>query len=214
MDTIATTPLCKRHHFAVDREHSRRASVLLLCPPVRPSAILRAVAEIVVYSIQGISGRPLPHVGIEVVERKPAIAEGYSPAAIAMKVWGFRVAASCEHGLPRQVFRGAIHTVTVLACAMALSAPTGLSASCPDAASNDRLNGSAITAAQAVPRHVGHFALKHNKVPGLEPYGQTYTPLYHAKTLSEQERCPRSMSLMYAADSPSCRAVSRKEIPA
>src|ERR1700683_337350 len=85
---------------------SARAPILGLFLRRRPPTVARFVVAVVVDALDAVSIRPLAHVGEEVLEDLPALADGDAGAAVMLVVrcpWVRRAAFS--HRLPRFVGR-------------------------------------------------------------------------------------------------------------
>lgn len=87
--------------------------VVRLFNVVGPTAILRRVGAVVVNALDGmLNGWPLPHVGIEVLERvEPAVAHDNATATIARIGWNVRISASGLDMCPTAVLRRLDHAV-------------------------------------------------------------------------------------------------------
>lgn len=85
---------------------SHRSPIVGLLVPRCPSAIGWLIAVVVVgVSVNGVCiARPHPHVGNEVFERMPAVANCDPATAIVFERLVFRVLASVDHSAPSAVF--------------------------------------------------------------------------------------------------------------
>ena len=71
----------------------------------RPTAIRRLIISVVVLSVDGVSFGPRSHVGEEIQEHSPSLANGYSPTSVSGIVAGIWVQAAFSHRHPNLVFR-------------------------------------------------------------------------------------------------------------
>ena len=85
-----------------------RHAIVALFSLRRPTTVLRRIAEVVVYAIDGvIQRRALAHVGQEVCERRsPSIADRNSPLAIMLKGRAAGLCAARNHIPPASVCGG------------------------------------------------------------------------------------------------------------
>ena len=83
------------------------ASVLSLLLACGPSAIVRSVISVIIYTVKGMFRRGLfAHVGKEVLERiLPTVTNTNAPASVSDIMYRFRVEASGFHELPRKILR-------------------------------------------------------------------------------------------------------------
>lgn len=104
-------PFRKGASLTAETNNSGTAPIPSLLPGCSPAAILWAVAKRVLNSVQRRSGWPFAHVGKEVGEVIPALADGDAPEVIRFS----GVITSRLHGIPRTVGTAASHTALVLA---------------------------------------------------------------------------------------------------
>lgn len=83
------------------------ALVLLLCVKGGPAAVFWSVISIIIYAVYRVLfAGPVTHIGNEVCEVKPPLADAYSPSAVVLKGLVIGVVASLSHFHPRPVFWG------------------------------------------------------------------------------------------------------------
>src|SRR5262245_14671364 len=81
------------------------ATIPILLLHGRPPAILRAIATIIVDAINGHLRWAFAHIGQEVAEIQPALADRNAPAAPVGKLYGFGIRTSLDHVCPTHVGR-------------------------------------------------------------------------------------------------------------
>lgn len=82
-----------------------RSSVAGLFSRGSPPAVAFFVVAIVVFPIERLSGRSFPHVGKEVYEGTPLLANRDAATAVVSVTRGFRIAASLDHLFPSVIDR-------------------------------------------------------------------------------------------------------------
>ena len=78
-----------------------------------PSAVSGLVPSRIVDAVQSRSRRPCPHVGEEVRERRPPLANLDPPAAVVLEVAARRGIASVVHPVPGDVLGRSVHAVRI-----------------------------------------------------------------------------------------------------
>lgn len=86
------------------------AALLLTCCP---SAVFGAVIPVVIDSVDLVIGAGDSHIGNEVLELSPAIANGYPASTVAIEVGGSRSRAAINHSSPDYVRASAAHSVFI-----------------------------------------------------------------------------------------------------
>jgi hypothetical protein len=105
-------PFGHGHGAAVVSKQAIASLVSLLGFPIDPSAILGAVRSISVDAVKRIFARwARPHIGEEVSERFPAIADTNATPAVIVKHDALRITTAAAHALPDFIFRSLLHAV-------------------------------------------------------------------------------------------------------
>src|SRR5215475_1320110 len=95
---------CQRHAGTLIRDKPTIALVSRLLGHGCPSAILRAVALVVINALKCRAWRPLAHMRKEVFKREPTLTDLDAAATVARKAIVIWVAAACQHCAPHIVF--------------------------------------------------------------------------------------------------------------
>lgn len=83
----------------------RAGLVALLNFRRRPTAIIRAIAPVIIHAVKGVPSGAFAHVRQEIIERTPALANGDAPPSVGGVFVGFRIGAALPHLRPRIVSR-------------------------------------------------------------------------------------------------------------
>lgn len=110
--TRAVGPSCQRQCLAIVGQMDVLTHVPHLFGWSRPTTVLGAVRPVIVDSVNAVAlRRARPHVGVEVIEGLPALADGDPTSTITWKVSHLRVLAPSLHVDPDSVFRTAGQSV-------------------------------------------------------------------------------------------------------
>ena len=107
-------PLVQSLRFTIERQFSIRACVISLLKGACPTAVVRFVISVVVFSIQTLSGRRFSHVGVKVFEGQPSFTHNDSSTSVIFRLPNVRIMASSHHRFPQIVNPCFRHTVTWL----------------------------------------------------------------------------------------------------
>lgn len=159
------SPIWDTLRYPIERQQANAGSIKGLLFWRCPTAIFRGIAFRVIDSINAVRrGWSQPHVGVEVLKRKPSVAYYLAISSIGWKGFRVRVIASAFHALPCIVFWCVAHAVLALA-AWNATAATVLS----QHDSIDRFLCSALAPTQPV----GYFRWVRNVLCNYGPFTES-----------------------------------------
>lgn len=151
VDVTSLTPIGEGSRFVTNCDQAVRPSVSLLRLSCRPTTVVGLVTLFVVHALQGMySTRTVSHVGQEVFEVQPALADQDTAPAVVVKARMSRVATALQHRVPDIVLGSA--TAAVLHSQFFAQTTTRLAGSPNEAAAINYFFTSTVTAAE--PRSV------------------------------------------------------------
>lgn len=116
-------PIHERHGAPIVRQNSCGSLVSSLLFHRCPTAIARFVVAVVVLAFNSHPSWTLTHVGKEVSEVSPSLADGDSPAAVMFERFAVWIAAPLNHRVPGHVHAGLRHPVLLAVAATTLDCP-------------------------------------------------------------------------------------------
>lgn len=117
-------PSRENHRAAIECNHAVVSPVTTLLKPGRPVAILWGVTGVIVSALNGKPSRPRPHVSVEILELKPALADFNSASAVMLPCFAVWVCAPRHYPLPDSVFLGVAQAVSCASSRQSLRVKT------------------------------------------------------------------------------------------